>query len=59
MTTHVEIIEKKFLQVSGMIRKAKDYGKIGNVDTVQILSIEDLIDNNKTFQLPTNSPLTI
>ncbi|MFW9871796.1 MAG: DNA methyltransferase [Candidatus Thorarchaeota archaeon] len=37
---------------SGMIREAKNYGKIGNVDKIQILPFEELIDNNKQFEVP-------
>jgi len=37
---------------STMRREAKDYGKIGNVDKIQILSIEELVDQNKMFELP-------
>ena len=32
--------------------KAKQQGKIGNVDRVQILTFEDLIDNRQQFQKP-------
>lgn len=34
-------------------REIKSYGKIGDVDKIQFLSVEDLIDNQKSFQLPT------
>lgn len=37
---------------NGMQRKAKEAGKIGNVDKIQILSVENLIDKNKTFEKP-------
>ncbi|MCF8019846.1 MAG: site-specific DNA-methyltransferase [Vallitaleaceae bacterium] len=36
----------------GMFREAKQYGKIGHVDKIQILTFEDLIDNGKTFEKP-------
>jgi hypothetical protein len=36
----------------GMFREAKQYGKIGLVDKIQILTFEDLIDNGKTFEKP-------
>jgi site-specific DNA-methyltransferase (adenine-specific) len=36
----------------GMRREVKSYGKLGNVDKIQILSFEDLIDNNKSFEKP-------
>ena len=39
---------------SGFIQEVKSYGKIGNVDKIQILTFEDLIDNNKQYDLPTN-----
>lgn len=38
--------------------EAKSYGKIGNVDKVQILTFEDLIDNRKQFELPINIRMT-
>ncbi len=37
---------------SGMIREAKVYGKIGNVDKIQILPFEELIDKGKQFEIP-------
>lgn len=37
---------------SGMIREAKVYGKIGNVDKIQILPFEELIDKGKQFEVP-------
>lgn len=39
---------------SGMVREAKIQGKLGTVDKVQILYIEDLVDNGKQFKLPIN-----
>jgi len=36
----------------GMKREVKSYGKLGHVDKIQILSFEDLIDNNKSFEKP-------
>ena len=36
----------------GMRREVKSYGKLGHVDKIQILSFEDLIDNNKSFEKP-------
>ena len=33
-------------------REAKTYGKIGGVDKVQILTVEDLIDKGKYFDIP-------
>ena len=38
----------------GMRREVKSYGKLGHVDKIQILSFEDLIDNNKSFEKPTD-----
>ena len=38
---------------SGFIQEVKGYGKIGNVDKIQILTFEELIDDNKTYNLPT------
>lgn len=37
---------------SGMIREAKSYGKVGNVDKIQILTVEELVDQGKTFEKP-------
>ena len=42
-----------------MYREAKQYGKIGHVDKVQILTVEDLVDNGKKFDVPTDGSLTI
>lgn len=40
-------------QVNDNMRKfAKECGKIGNVDRLQILTFEDLLDNKKYFSLP-------
>lgn len=36
----------------GIIKKAKEYGRIGNVDKIQILTFEDLIDNKKQYKIP-------
>ena len=36
----------------GMVKIAKSEGQLGNVDKLQILTLEDLIDNKKYFQLP-------
>ena len=36
----------------GMIKEVKEYGKIGNVDKIQILTVEDLIDRGKHFEVP-------
>lgn len=36
----------------GMIRECKGYGKIAGVDKIQILTIEDLVDNRKQFEVP-------
>jgi site-specific DNA-methyltransferase (adenine-specific) len=36
----------------GMVREAKSYGQVGGVDKVQILTMEDLIDRRKQYQLP-------
>lgn len=36
----------------GMRREAKQYGKIGHVDKIQILTYEELIDEEKTFEKP-------
>ena len=44
---------------TGMYREAKQYGKIGHVDKVQILTVEDLVDNGKKFDVPTDGSLTI
>jgi len=35
-----------------LIELAKKYKKIGGVDVVQLLSLEDLIDKGKQFDLP-------
>lgn len=35
-------------------REVKQYGKIGNVDKIQILTFEDLIDKRKQFEKPIN-----
>jgi hypothetical protein len=37
----------------GFVKEVKSYGKLGNVDRIQLLSLEDLIDHKKTFSLPT------
>lgn len=37
----------------GFVKEAKGYGKIGNVDKVQILSLEELIDRKIQYDLPT------
>ena len=37
---------------SGFIREVKGYGKLGNVDRIQILTFEQLIDQNKQYDLP-------
>lgn len=36
----------------GFIQETKSYGKIGNVDKIQILTFEELIDENKQYNLP-------
>ncbi len=36
----------------GFIQEVKGYGKLGNVDKIQILTFEDLIDNKLQFKLP-------
>lgn len=38
----------------GMRREAKQYGKIGHVDKIQILTYEELIDQGKTFEKPSD-----
>lgn len=35
-----------------LIKEAKLYGKLGGVDKVQLLSVEDLVDRGKQFELP-------
>jgi site-specific DNA-methyltransferase (adenine-specific) len=37
---------------SGMIREAKSYGKLGHVDKIQILTVEELVDERKMFEVP-------
>jgi site-specific DNA-methyltransferase (adenine-specific) len=37
---------------NGIIREAKSYGTIGNVDKIQILPFEKLIDEGKQYELP-------
>lgn len=37
---------------SGMINNAKSYGRIGDVDKLQILTFENLIDNSGMIELP-------
>ena len=37
----------------GFVQEVKGYGKLGNVDKIQILTLEDLIDNNIQYKLPT------
>lgn len=37
---------------SGFIREVKGYGKLGNVDKIQILTFEQLIDQGKQYDLP-------
>jgi site-specific DNA-methyltransferase (adenine-specific) len=44
---------------NGMIREVKSYGKLGQVDKIQILTFEELIDEGKQFELPTDGPLTM
>ena len=36
----------------GMLREAKSYGKVGTVDKIQMLTYEQLIDNNQSFDIP-------
>lgn len=36
----------------GFIQEVKSYGKIGNVDKIQILTFEELIDENKQYKIP-------
>lgn len=36
----------------GIRKEAKQYGRLGNVDKIQILTFEELIDNDKQFQIP-------
>jgi site-specific DNA-methyltransferase (adenine-specific) len=36
----------------GMLREAKSYGKVGHVDKIQMLTFEQLIDNNTSFEVP-------
>ena len=36
----------------GFIREVKGYGKLGNVDKIQILTFEQLIDQGKQYDLP-------
>ncbi len=36
----------------GIIKEAKEYGRIGDVDKIQILTFEDLIDNREQYKLP-------
>lgn len=36
----------------GMRRECKSYGKVGHVDKVQILTIEELVGNGKQFEVP-------
>jgi len=36
----------------GMIREAKSYGKVGTVDKIQMLTFEQLINNNQSFDVP-------
>lgn len=38
----------------GMIKEAKSYGKMGGVDKLQILTLEQLIDERKQYDLPFN-----
>jgi len=42
-----------------MYREAKQYGKLGYVDKIQILTVEELVDKGKTFEVPTDGQLTI
>ncbi len=42
----------------GILKEAKQYGRIGSVDKIQILTFEDLIDNQKQFDVPKDA-LTI
>lgn len=44
---------------NGMIREVKSYGKIGHIDKIQILTVEELIDEGKKFEIPVDSGLTI
>ncbi len=37
---------------AGFIQETKGYGKIGDVDKIQILTFEELIDENKQFKKP-------
>lgn len=39
----------------GFIREVKGYGKLGDVDKIQILTFEDLVDQKQQFQLPADS----
>lgn len=39
----------------GMKEEVKSYGRIGDVDRVQILPVEDLIDNGKQFEVPSDT----
>ena len=36
----------------GILKEAKLHGRLGNVDRIQILTFEDLIDNEKQYQIP-------
>ena len=36
----------------GMYQEVKKYGKLGNVDKIQILTVDDLVDKGKQFEIP-------
>ena len=38
----------------GMIKEAKEHGRIGTVDKIQILTFEELIDNGKQIEIPSD-----
>ena len=39
----------------GMVRETKNYGKIGGIDKIQILTFEDLVDKGRSFDLPSDA----
>lgn len=44
---------------SGMVHEAREYGKVGNVDAIQILPMEDLVDRGIQYRVPSaRSPLS-
>jgi DNA modification methylase len=42
---------------ASMVKIAKDFGRIGNVDKLQILTVEDLVDKGKQFEKPVDSSI--